>query len=125
MYTQPSGKSLSLTKPTELMMWWQEAVELEHYLAAFTPGSRTHTEFININIQIGCAPYCSVHSGHLIQEHGTWINLADWDDTTGRPSSVHYLEFTNLLITINIMILLLLKIGRSQQICLIITVENI
>jgi glucose/arabinose dehydrogenase len=70
-------ESANLTKPHELMTWWNEAVRLQDDLsdqAKFRRGP----EIINVDVQNSAG---AAHAGFPIQAYQKhWGNLADWDE---------------------------------------------
>ncbi len=70
----PSRDLDELTRPEELMKWWDRVVLLQDELSAQTP-LRKHPELMNIDVQIG---YGAAHAGYPYQAYDKhWGNPAD------------------------------------------------
>lgn len=69
-------ESADLTKPHELMTWWNDVVRLQDELAS-QDSFRRSAEIINVDVQNSAG---AAHAGFPIQAYERyWGNLADWD----------------------------------------------
>jgi hypothetical protein len=74
---QKASRSRALSKPTELMTWWNDVVALQDGLSGRL-NPRTSPELINVDVQI---EYGAAHAGYPIQAwERYWTNLADYDN---------------------------------------------